>query len=167
MNTSHTYAEIGEYIIVLNPSDACTISLGREQSNSVLGSRAVYRNMLQAVEIGQGVTSIGASAFYNCCSLASIVIPNSVTSIGASAFYGCHSLASIVIPQGVTNIGGSAFYNCYSLSSIVIPNSVTGIGAHAFQELLFPCKCDSNKCHKHWWQCVLRMQFSCKSCDSK
>lgn len=43
-------------------------------------------------EIPQGVTTIGAAAFFGCASLEKITIPNSVTSIGDSAFYSCDSL---------------------------------------------------------------------------
>ena len=56
------------------------------------------------------------SAFSNCSSLTSIVIPNSVTSIGSYAFYKCSSLTSIVIPNSVETIGDYAFYNCSSLT---------------------------------------------------
>jgi hypothetical protein len=101
-----------------------------------MGSREerskVYSTMLQAVEIGNGVTSIGSDAFAGCQSLASVVISNSVTSIGSKAFYNCYSLASVVISNSVTSIGSKAFYNCYSLASVVIPNSVTSIGSKAF-----------------------------------
>lgn len=38
------------------------------------------------------MTSIGASAFYNCRSLTSVTIPKSVTSIGENAFSGCDNL---------------------------------------------------------------------------
>ena len=55
-----------------------------------------------------------------------------VTSIGGSAFNDCSSLTSIVLPEGVTSIGGSAFNDCSSLSSITIPESVTSIGVRAF-----------------------------------
>ena len=136
VNTTHTYADIGDYTISLNPSSGCTLGLGHGSSYCVMGSPknngSVYRNMLQAVEIGKNVTSIGAYAFYSCYSLASVVIPESVTSIGNNAFGYCYSLASVVIPQGVTSIGDNAFYYCYSLASVVIPQSVTSIGTEAF-----------------------------------
>ena len=82
--------------------------------------------------IPESVTSIGASAFSGCSSLASIVIPESVTSIGHSAFEGCSSLASIVIPESVKSIGNEAFWGCKGLASVVIPKGVTCIGWKAF-----------------------------------
>ena len=137
VNTVHTYASIGEYVISLDVVDGCELGLGHKTpSYCVLGSTGnnglVYCNMLQKVEVGNGVTSIGDYAFYNCCSLASITIPDGVTSIGANAFNTCYSLASLVISDSVTSIFGRAFYNCFSLSGIVIPNSVTSIGGSAF-----------------------------------
>jgi hypothetical protein len=47
------------------------------------------------VTIGNGVTSIGESAFYNCSSLASVTIPDGVTSIDRYAFSGCDSLTTV------------------------------------------------------------------------
>ena len=91
-----------------------------------------YRSSIKSVEIAEGVTSIGDSAFSSCSSLTSIIIPNSVTSIGDSAFSGCRSLTSIIIPYCVTSIGDSAFDGCSSLTSITIPNGVTSIGNSAF-----------------------------------
>ena len=82
---------------------------------------------------GLPVTSIKDSAFFDCGSLRSIIIPEGVTSIGDYAFSGCCSLTSIIIPQGVTIIGDHAFYDCGSLTSITIPNSVTRIGDFAFE----------------------------------
>ena len=137
VNTSHTYANPGDYVISLMPQDGCTLSLGYESSSyCVMGSTAnngiVYCNMLQDVSIGKNVTSIGNYAFYYCHSLASITIPDGVTSIGNYAFYHCYSLANITIPDGVTSIGSYAFRNCNSLASITIPDSVTSIGDYAF-----------------------------------
>ena len=138
VNTTHTYASIGDYTITLNPVDGCTLGLGNGSSSyCVMGSTRnngrVYCNMLQAVNIGKNVTSIGDYAFYYCCSLASINLPESMTSIGTYAFYYCCSLASINLPESVTSIGNSTFQNCYSLASITIPDSVTSIGDSAFK----------------------------------
>ena len=132
VNTTHTYASIGDYVITLDPVDGCTLSFGDGTgSYCVMGSTAdngiVYCNFLQAVQIGNGVTSIGNYAFNSCYSLVSITIPDGVTSIGNYAFNSCYSLASITIPDGVTSI--SAFSSCYSLVSITVPDGVTSISA--------------------------------------
>jgi len=107
------------------------------------------------VTISNGVTSIGALAFYGCTNLASIVLPASVTNIGSFAFYSCSALASVAIPgavaaianaafdgctnlstiafgEGVAMIGDLAFEGCSSLTSVTIPDSVTNIGDQAF-----------------------------------
>ena len=47
------------------------------------------RNWATSVSIPEGVTSIGAEAFYRCTSLTSVNIPNSVTCIDSFAFDGC------------------------------------------------------------------------------
>ena len=138
-NTAHTFAEVGEYTISLNPKSGCTLGLGHKSPrNCVMGSTGnngiVYCSMLQAVEIGRNVTSIDNYAFYYCYSLSSIVIPESVKSISDYAFAYCYSLSSIVIPESVTRIGKRAFSYCCSLSSIVIPGSVTSIGSSALSE---------------------------------
>ena len=69
------------------------------------------------------MTRIGDSAFSDCSSLESIVIPNSVEIIGMIAFFGCTSLKSIKIPNSVIEIGRKAFSDCISLESIYLPNS--------------------------------------------
>jgi hypothetical protein len=67
-NTSHTYTSIGDYCITLKVTSGCTLGLGHNAySYCVMGSTnnngKVYCNMLQKVEIGSGVTSIGNYAF--------------------------------------------------------------------------------------------------------
>ena len=138
---NHAYATPGEYVIKLTV-DGTMGFYGvdsSDESSAILryssdddNRNHVYQNSVQKIEIGNGVTSIGQSAFYDCYSLASITIHNGVTSIGASTFYNCYSLSSITIPDGVTSIGASTFRYCYSLSSITIPDGVTSIGASTF-----------------------------------
>ena len=137
VNTSHTYAEPGDYTISLMPDDGCTLSFGKGSSSyCVMGlignNNRVYCAMLHDVSIGKSVTSIGTYAFQYCYSLASITIPDGVASIGQFTFYSCYSLASIAIPESVTFIGSNAFNYCYSLASIAIPDSVTSIRAYSF-----------------------------------
>ena len=104
-----------------------------EDGVTSIGAYAFYEcSSLTSITIPDGVTSIGISAFRNCSSLTSITIPDSVTSIGNSAFYYCKSLTNITIPDSVTSIGNFAFYNCRGLTSITIPDSVTSIGKSAF-----------------------------------
>ena len=104
-----------------------------EDGVTSIGATAFYCcNSLTSITIPDSVTSIGDSAFSGCWDLTSITIPDSVTTIGESAFYGCSSLTSITIPDGVTSIGYGAFSSCRSLTSITIPDSVTSIGNSSF-----------------------------------
>ena len=93
----------------------------------------VHRGEITSVEIEDGVTSIGDSAFMGCRSLTSVKIPSSVTTIGNDAFNGCTGLTSVEIPDSVTSIGDCAFCLC-TLTSVEIPNSVTSIGDYAFDQ---------------------------------
>ena len=138
VNTTHTYAEPGDYVISLMPNDGCTLSFGANSSSyCVMGATGnngkVYCNMLQEVYIGKNVTYISNYAFQYCYSLSSITIPDGVTDIREYAFQYCYSLANITIPDGVTSIGRNAFNGCYSLASITIQDGVTAISSYAFQ----------------------------------
>ena len=80
------------------------------------------------------VTSIGESAFKNCTTMTSVIIPNSITSIKKEAFYGCGGITSITIPEGITGIEDYTFYDCRSLTSVIIPSNITSIGEQAFRQ---------------------------------
>ncbi len=92
----------------------------------------LYGAEFTKLTIGNGVSSIGDYAFYDCTSLTSITILDSVTSIGDYSFGGCNSLKSVAIGNCVTEVGNYAFSGCTSLTSVTIPDSVTSIGDYAF-----------------------------------
>ena len=136
---NHAYAAPGEYVIKLTVDGTMGFYGDLGSGGAILryssGSdnrNSVYRNSVQKIEIGNGVTSIKQNAFNACYSLISITIPNSITSIEESTFNTCSSLSSITIPNSVTSIGTAAFNGCYSLSPITIPDSVTSILQQAF-----------------------------------
>ena len=110
---------------VTSPGRACTIAgIGTCTDKDVIIPEEID---------GHRVTSIGDSAFKDCSSPVSMLIPNSVLSIGTYAFSGCRSLKNVNISNSVTSIGAGAFFHCASLASVTIPDSVTSIGAGTFR----------------------------------
>jgi len=79
-----------------------------------------YRSQIISLMLpDEGLTHIGAYAFYECTGLTSIAIPESVTSLGFRAFRGCTGLTSVTVPEHVTSIGvGGTFQECTSLTSV-------------------------------------------------
>ena len=92
-----------------------------------------YNSSIKNVIIGDGVTSIGTFAFYNCSGLTSVIIGDGVTSIGSNAFSGCRGLTSVTIPDAVTSIGNNAFYDCSGFKTLTIPAQVSKIDRSAFR----------------------------------
>jgi|GEM_PF-2944596 len=79
------------------------------------------------------VTVIGDSAFGDCDSLESIVMPDSIKGIDQGAFFECTKLGAIRLPSSLRYIDRYAFYNCTNLSLSFIPNLIRGIGDSAFE----------------------------------
>lgn len=103
-------------------ADIATIPSGGGEYNAEFGNTPTEFGMrnIVSVNIPNGITSIGSSAFSNCSKLTSVNIPNSVTSIGNTVFNACIGLTSIVIPESVETIGGSTFNGCSALTTINI-----------------------------------------------
>lgn len=68
--------------------------------------------------VGCPVTVIGDTAFQNCESLISILIPDGVTDIGSRSFENCVNLANITIPVSVCNFDYFVFNGCVSLENV-------------------------------------------------
>ncbi|MBR5456460.1 MAG: leucine-rich repeat protein, partial [Bacteroidaceae bacterium] len=77
---------------------------------------------LTSVTIGDGVTSIGIYAFFECYRLTSIEIPGSVTSIGDYAFRYCHGLTSVTsLATTAPALGSYAFDSISSGATLYYP----------------------------------------------
>ncbi len=93
---------------------------------------ADYSTHLEEIEIGSGVTGIGAYAFDQCWYVTDVEIPSTVQRIGAYAFRSCEMVESVTIPSGVKTISNGAFQSCWNLTDVTIPSGVTDIGEYAF-----------------------------------
>ncbi|MBE7030556.1 MAG: leucine-rich repeat domain-containing protein [Ruminococcaceae bacterium] len=96
----------------------------------------VYWRDITAIEVEDGVTSIGDYAFYRCESAETITIGKDVEHIGDSAFRWCQSAREIEFPSNLKTIGESAFMDA-DMRVITIPASVTSIGLLAFSGVGF------------------------------
>ncbi len=81
----------------------------------------------------------------NVANLAEIQIGNCVTTIDASVFYDLPWLTGVTMSENITNIGNKAFFNCANLQSITI-NAVTPptVGTQAFMLTTCPIYVPAN-----------------------
>ena len=76
---------------------------------------AEYRNQVKLVILGQGVTSIGSSAFQDCENLETVRLPNTLTALGEAAFLRCGELTNITLPASLKSVGEDCFTGCEKL----------------------------------------------------
>jgi len=81
---------------------------------------------------GVEVKGIGYSAFSNCTSLETVILPNSITHVETRIFDGCSSLKKVVLSKNLEYLEDSMFYNCSALTDITIPDTVKGTGDSVF-----------------------------------
>ncbi|MBR2890076.1 MAG: leucine-rich repeat domain-containing protein [Oscillospiraceae bacterium] len=114
-----------------------------------------YRHEIFRLVLGDGISSVGDLAFYDCYNILAVTVPDSVTDIGSYAFAGCSGmemlrlsrnlktlgecafsdcvkLQSLRLPEGLLSIGLKGFYRCESIPTVTVPASVTSIGVSAF-----------------------------------
>ena len=118
-------------------------------SNSVMSSggiKGIFGANVSEYIIGNSVTTIGNSAFYDCTGMTSVTIGNGVSNIANSAFANCSGLNEVHISDLATwcnitfeNLLANPLYTAHNLylnddivSDLIIPENVTSIGNYAF-----------------------------------
>ena len=142
----------------------CNIDFETVKSNPISNSYhedisdqdiSVYVNgsLLTQLVVPEGVTSIGAYAFYDASltkvsfpntlvsigdlaffhnSFEEVILPESLESLGIGAFYACSFLKKAQINNGLEVIPDGAFSRCYQLSELSIPSTIKKIEYEAF-----------------------------------
>ena len=84
-----------------------------------------------ALEIPEGVETIGAFAFENTLRIESVRLPSTLRSLGPGAFSNCGNLKEIDLPEGVKEIPAGCFLGCAALERVSAPGTAE-IDALAF-----------------------------------
>ena len=92
-----------------------------------------YMSKIKVIIIGDGVTHVGAYAFYECATATRAFFGKDIISIGEGAF-AYSGVNGITLPETLTTIGEGAFAGCFALSDITIPKNVTEIAQYAFAQ---------------------------------
>ena len=99
----------------------------------VIGANAFQDcKSLATVEWGGSERIIGNNAFQGCAALTGLELPDSLERIGANAFQDCGSITKVEIPDGLETVEGSCFLNCSNLTEVAIGAGVRSVGANAF-----------------------------------
>ncbi len=76
---------------------------------------------ITAIDVREGVTSVGSYAFIYCTEVNSVLLPSySLTRIGDGAFLMCEDITSFWMPHTVTQLGMAVFGGCAKLQSLSI-----------------------------------------------
>jgi formylglycine-generating enzyme required for sulfatase activity len=112
---------------------AISAKIGESVSN--IGNSSFFQNTnLESLDLGQSVNRIGNDAFNGCSSInGHLSIPDSVNEIAINAFRDCSALESLNLGNVVQTIRQYAFYGCTNMTgALIIPDTVTNIEQRAF-----------------------------------
>ena len=87
---------------------------------------------INQINLPNGLTHIGADAFYFCYGYTTVTIPNTVQTIGSYAFAECPTLKELTIPDSVTHLGYSAFRGCSKLETLKFGKGLKTLGGELF-----------------------------------
>ena len=90
------------------------------------------KDSVTSVVVEEGVTTIGAYAFFNFAWMTSVELPKSLREIHAYAFSVCGSLPMVTLPDGLVSVGVCAFRHCQVLKEVRLPEGIREVAREAF-----------------------------------
>ena len=111
------------YLVLVKATDSCTSLSGMHSKTKFIFYYAFQSSNLTSIDIPSslGERIICDYAFSNCTAATYIAIGNGVTQIGANAFYGCSNVTWVrLVAKTVKTIGDEAFNRCYAISKVYI-----------------------------------------------
>ena len=87
---------------------------------------------INQINLPNGLTHIGADAFYFCYGYTTVTIPNTVQTIGHYAFAESTTLKEMTLPDNVTSLGSDAFRGCSKLETLKIGKGLKTLGGELF-----------------------------------
>lgn len=128
--TSHTYADYGDYTVTCDGSNVTKSGGYRNLFNVVQSNNYIVKNIRLAK-----ITEFASYLLSYNFALETLSLPNTITgSIGNGGLCYNHSLKHINLPSGITSLGDEVCSNNYSLESMVIPSSVLSVGSSVFYQ---------------------------------
>lgn len=113
------------------PEDISTFETRTEVSDlpqdlKFIGPDAFLFNRIAQVSFPDSLIGLEDSAFDDCESLITIILPPNLNFIGADAFNYCINLERVDLPSSIETIRERAFYSCYNLKNIDLENTQIG-----------------------------------------
>ncbi len=156
---SHTYAQIGKYIIDISSNNNSNYNalgqyIANQDSDTTMRNKVIYvednamdsftwsnesrfryLTSLKSVKFGSNFQfSNNKIPGYTCrsCTALENFDFHGATIIGSCAFEDCSSLKLIALPESITEIGSYAFENCTSLALTTLPSNLLNLSDRAF-----------------------------------
>jgi len=129
-NFSYTWkTKIPEKLFEASIGGSALESFVLSDTIEIIGTGAFANTTLKTINFPSSLRTISDRAFFQCysliCNNGAVELPDGLTYIGATAFYYCSSLTHVIIPASVEYIGNVAFSSCYGLKTVHIHTNVS------------------------------------------
>ena len=128
----YDFAIDGIYYSIVSGTTQVEVTYATEAYDSYSGD-VVIPVSVSHLNTTYTVTGLTHYAFAYSANLKSVTLPQGITSIGASAFYECDGLKKLDFPESLTSFADWACFNSTGLEQIAIEaTALTGVGSDVF-----------------------------------